>query len=257
MKVVILCGGLGTRLSEKTETIPKPMVEIGGYPLLWHLMKYYAHWGFNDFILALGYKSEVIKQYFLDYFRRSVDSTVSLATGQVSMHNTPKENWTVRLVDTGLHTQTGGRLQRLSHLLDSNAFMLTYGDGLCNVNLKELIRYHRSHGAIATVTAVRPPARFGGLALDGDHVAQFIEKPQIGDGWINGGFFVLEPAALKYINNSDDCIFEREPLEHLSLDRQLIAYRHEGFWQCMDTLRDVRLLEEIWSSGKAPWEIYK
>ena len=257
VKVVILCGGLGTRLSEKTELLPKPMVEIGGRPIVWHIMNSYASQGFNEFVLALGYKSEVVKRYFLDYYHTNVDSSVCLATGKVDVHNASKENWTVHLVDTGMLTQTGGRIRRLAPWLDGETFMLTYGDGVCDVDVNELVRFHKEQKAIATVTAVRPPSRFGGLRFEGDLVKEFIEKPQIGEGWINGGFFVLEPEVFDYVGTEDDCIFEREPLEKLANDGQLVAYRHEGFWQCMDTLRDLRLLEKLWADGTAPWKSWQ
>ncbi len=254
VKVAILCGGLGTRLSEETELRPKPMVEIGSRPILWHIMRRYASHGFNEFVLALGYKGEVIKRYFLDYYHVQSNVTVSLKSGTVRVHDGQRENWLIHLVDTGSGTQTGGRLKRLEWWLGKETFMLTYGDGVCDLNIQELVRFHRDHGRLATVTAVRPPSRFGGLGFAGDLVNEFIEKPQIGEGWINGGFFVLEPRVLDYIEG-ENTIFEREPLERLAKDGQLVAYRHEGFWQCMDTLRDVRLLESLWATGKAPWRV--
>ncbi len=254
--VVILCGGMGTRLSEQTEIRPKPLVEIGGRPILWHIMKHYSHYGFNEFVLALGYKGEQIKRYFLDYHVLSRDLVVSLKDGQVHPGNSDcSEPWQVHLVDTGLATQTGGRLKRLAPLLRGGTFMMTYGDGVSNVNIQELMNFHRQHGKLATVTAVRPPARFGGLGFSGDLVTHFEEKPQIGEGWINGGFFILEPAAIDYIRD-DTTVWEREPLERLAGDRQLAAYRHAEFWQCMDTLRDLRLLEDLWNRGKAPWQTW-
>lgn len=255
MKVIILCGGFGTRLSEETELRPKPMVEIGGRPILWHIMRGYANYGFKEFVLALGYKGEVIKRYFLDYYHLQSNLTVSLAVGAVTAHDGEREEWLVHLVDTGLTTQTGGRVKRLARWLGQETFMLTYGDGVCDANLANLLSFHRAHGKLATVTAVRPPARFGGLSFNGDLVIEFSEKPQIGEGWINGGFFVLEPGVLDYIEG-DHTIFEREPLENLAKDGQLVAYRHSGFWQCMDTLRDVRLLESLWESGRAPWKAW-
>jgi glucose-1-phosphate cytidylyltransferase len=255
MKVVILCGGLGTRLSEETELKAKPMVEIGGRPILWHILKHYAHYGFKEFALALGYKGESIKRYFLEYYHLDSNLTVHLSKGEARAHDHGREDWTVHLVDTGSQTQTGGRLMRLSPLLDGKTFMMTYGDGVSNVDLRRLAEFHRAHGKLATVTAVRPPARFGGLIFDGDFVREFTEKPQIGEGWINGGFFVLEPQVLEYITGTDS-VFEREPLERLASDRQLVAYRHNDFWQCMDTLRDARLLESLWQSGKAPWKLW-
>ncbi|MDW8344335.1 MAG: glucose-1-phosphate cytidylyltransferase [Verrucomicrobiae bacterium] len=255
MKVVILCGGLGTRLAEETEVKPKPMVEIGGRPILWHILKHYAHYGYREFVLALGYKGESIKRYFLEFHHLDSDLTINLATGQAISHDRERENWTVHLIDTGHATQTGGRIKRLAPLLKGATFMLTYGDGVANINLHRLLEFHRAHGRLATVTAVRPPARFGGLIFNGDYVVEFTEKPQIGEGWINGGFFVLEPGVLDYIEG-DDTVFERSPLERLAHDRQLVAYRHDDFWQCMDTLRDARLLESLWQSGKAPWKLW-
>ncbi len=255
MKVIILCGGLGTRLREETELRPKPMVEIGGRPILWHIMQGYATYGFKEFILALGYKGEAIKRYFLDYYHLHSNLTISLAAGAVTAHDGEREDWLVHLVDTGLVTETGGRVKRLARWLGRETFMLTYGDGVCDANIPDLLRFHQGHGRLATVTAVRPPARFGGLSFNGDLVTDFSEKPQIGEGWINGGFFVLEPGVLDYLAG-DETILEREPLEHLAKDGQLAAYRHAGFWQCMDTLRDVRLLESLWESGKAPWKVW-
>lgn len=253
MKVVILAGGMGTRLQEETVVKPKPMVEIGGRPILWHIMKIYAHYGYTEFIIALGYRGEVIKNYFLNYYYLRNDFTIHLANGRIEVHNEGHEDWLVHLVDTGLHTQTGGRLKRLVSWLGSQPFMMTYGDGVADINIRELVNFHRRHGRLATVTAVRPPARFGGLHFQGDNqVAHFEEKPQIGEGWINGGFFVLEPEVLNYIEG-DEAIFERGPLERLAAEGQLMAYRHEGFWQCMDTMRDLRLLESLWESGEAPW----
>lgn len=256
MKVVILAGGLGTRLSEETESKPKPMVEIGGHPILWHIMKGYGHQGLNEFVIALGYRGDVIKRFFLDYSHLSADLTISTSTGNVTLHDGSRDDWRVHLVDTGLNTITGGRLKRLASLLGDETFMLTYGDGVANVDLGALLRFHKSHGKLATVTAVRPPARFGGLSFDeSNRVSRFTEKPQIGEGWINGGFFVLEPAVLNYIDG-DATHWEREPLERLAAEAQLFAYRHEGFWQSMDTLRDVRLLNSLWNEGRAPWKIW-
>jgi glucose-1-phosphate cytidylyltransferase len=253
MKVVILAGGRGTRLSEETDTKPKPMVEIGGRPILWHIMDTYARQGYSEFVVALGYRGEVIKRYFLDYPHVASDFTVCLGTGQISVHSTPSEDWTVHLVDTGAETITGGRMKRLAAWIGEETFMMTYGDGLANVNLPSLIAFHRAHGRLATVTAVRPPSRFGGLELGSrGQVTEFVEKPQIGEGWINGGYFVLEPRVLEYIDG-DATHWERQPLERLAAEGELFAYRHEGFWQSMDTLRDVRLLNGLWSAGKALW----
>jgi glucose-1-phosphate cytidylyltransferase len=256
MKVVILAGGLGTRLAEETEVRPKPMVEIGGYPILWHIMKQYAHYGFKEFALALGYKGEMIKRYFLDYARLTSNFTVKLATGDTMRAEPCRDDWTVHLVDTGLNTMTGGRLKRLAPLIGNGTFMMTYGDGVSNVNLRRLLEFHRKHGKLATLTAVRPPARFGGLTFSGDQVACFTEKSQVGEGWINGGFLVLEPGVLDYIEG-DQTYWELEPLEHMAADGQLMAYKHDDFWQCMDTLRELRLLEGLWSGDRAPWKVWE
>ncbi len=257
MKVVILAGGLGTRLTEETETRPKPMVEIGGRPILWHIMKIYAHHGFREFVVALGYKGDVIKRYFLDYAKlQSQNLTVNLGSGDVMRRGSPPEDWTVHLVDTGYATNTGGRLKRLAPFLGRETFMATYGDGVADVDISALVKFHKGHGKLATATAVRPPARFGGLVFEGDRIAQFTEKPQVGEGWINGGFFVLEPQVLDYIED-DQTSWEREPMERIAAEGQLMAFRHGDFWQCMDTLRDLRLLEGLWSSGKAPWKFWE
>jgi len=255
MKTVILAGGLGSRLAEETDATPKPMVGIGGSPMLWHIMKIYSTFGFNEFVLALGYKGETIKNYFLNYHYLASDFTIGFREGKIDLHDGEREDWLVHLIDTGLHTQTGGRLKRLAPHLRDGTFMLTYGDGVADVDLDELLAFHRSHGKLATVTAVRPPARFGGLSFNGNFVADFVEKPQIGEGWINGGFFVLEPEVLDYIDG-DDTAFEREPLERLADEEQLVAHRHDGFWQCMDTLRDVRMLESLWRSDDVPWKVW-
>ena len=255
MKVVILAGGLGTRLSEETEVRPKPMVEIGGRPILWHIMKIYAAFGFHEFVIALGYKGEYIKSFFLNYYQAHCNLTVCLRDGKVEVHDGEKEDWIVHLVDTGLKTETGGRIKRLAPLLGDEPFMMTYGDGVASINIRELLQFHRQQGRLATVTAVRPPARFGGMVLADHHVVDFKEKPQIGEGWINGGFFVLEPQVLEYIEG-DAVDWERESVERLVAENQLAAYRHEGFWQCMDSLRDVRLLQEQWQSGNAPWKVW-
>jgi glucose-1-phosphate cytidylyltransferase len=253
VKVVILAGGFGSRLSEETDTKPKPMVEIGGRPILWHIMKIYGAQGFNEFVVALGYKGDVIKRFFLDYHRLTSDLSVAVETGEVTVHNRAHDPWTVHLVDTGLETITGGRLKRLAAWLADETFMLTYGDGVADVDLSALLRFHHEQHRLATVTAVRPPARFGALRFEGHRIAEFTEKPQIGEGWINGGFFVLEPPVLDYIEG-DATHLEREPLERLALEGQLVAFRHDGFWQSMDTLRDVRLLNSLWDSGAAPWK---
>ncbi len=254
MKVIILAGGLGTRLQEETTVRPKPMVEIGGRPILWHIMNIYAAHGYKEFMVALGYKGEVIKNYFLNYYYLSNSLSVRLKDGNIDVYDEGREDWLVHLIETGLHSQTGGRIKRLAPRIANDTFMMTYGDGVANVNIQKLVAFHRQHGKLATVTAVRPPARFGGLSFDGDLVEKFVEKPQIGEGWINGGFFVLEPGILDYIK-SDDTNFEQESLEQIAADGELVAYRHEGFWQCMDTLRDVRLLENLWKQGNAPWKV--
>jgi glucose-1-phosphate cytidylyltransferase len=254
MKVAILAGGVGSRLSEETDTKPKPMVEIGGKPILWHIMKIYAEFGYRDFVIALGYKGEIIKKYVVDYCSLNSDLSVDLRTGLVRMHGTnPSPDWNVELVDTGMTTETGGRVKRLRPFLGEGTFMLTWGDGVADIDLDALLRFHRAHGKIATLTAVRPPARFGHLDLDDARVAEFSEKPQTSEGWINGAFFVLEQRVFDYIEG-DETSFERGPLSRLARDGELMAYRHETFWQCMDTLRDRKLLEELWQSGKAPWK---
>lgn len=253
MKTIILCGGLGTRLSEETQVKPKPMVEIGGRPILWHIMKIYERHGFSDFILALGYKGEVIKDYFLNYHARQSDLTVHLKSGQVDYSNRTAEDWRVSMIDTGAATMTGGRLLRLKpHLQSGGTFMLTYGDGVSDVDVTALLSFHRSHGKVATVTAVRPSARFGGMHIGEGKVLSFKEKPQSGEGWINGGFFVFEPAIFQYLRD-DASILERSPLETLAAEGQLMAYEHSGYWQCMDTIRDRDALQAEWSSGEAPW----
>ena len=255
MKVVILAGGLGTRLAEETEIKPKPMIEIGGYPILWHIMKHYAHYGFKDFFVALGYKGEIIKRYFLDYSGLSGSMTINLSSGEVETQAKECEDWVIHLIDTGKMTPTGGRVKRLQPSLSNETFMVTYGDGVCSINFGDLLRFHKSHGRIATVTAVRPPARFGGLIFDGDLVAEFTEKPQIGEGWINGGFLVFEPEVFEYLR--DDSSLEADVLERLAADKQLVAHRHDGFWQCMDTMRDKLLLESLWQSGEVPWKVWE
>jgi glucose-1-phosphate cytidylyltransferase len=256
MKTIILAGGLGTRLGEETEVKPKPMVEIGGRPIFWHIIKHYAHYGFREFFIALGYKGEVIKRYFLDYYTLNGSMTLDLASGKVHKHSKECEEWIIHLIETGQETNTGGRVKRLKPWVKDSTFMVTYGDGVSNVNLHDLLQFHRSHGRIATVTAVRPEARFGGLVFDGNLVADFTEKPQIGEGWINGGFLVFEPAIFDYLEG-DHTSLEADALERLAADRQLAAYRHEHFWQCMDTQRDKRLLDSLWNHGNAPWKVWE
>lgn len=257
MKVAILAGGTGSRLSEETVSKPKPMVEIGGRPILWHIIKHYARYGHTDFVVALGYRGDYVKRYFVDYLSVATDLTVSLKPGTVERHDTKStvEDWTISLIDTGQSSQTGGRIKRLGPYLGDETFMLTWGDGVSNVDLDELLAFHRSHGKLATLTAVRPPARFGHLDFEGDRIVAFTEKPQTGEGWINGAFFVLEPEVLDYIEG-DATRFELEPLEQLAREGQLMAYRHLDFWQCMDTLRDKLLLDELWDSGQAPWKTW-
>jgi glucose-1-phosphate cytidylyltransferase len=257
MKVVILAGGIGSRLAEETEVKPKPMVEIGGTPLVWHIMRHYAHFGFKEFIIALGYKGEVIKRFFLDYSSLSGNITIDLSRGQIQTQDIECEDWLVHLKNTGEKTNTGGRIKRLRQDLNDAPFMVTYGDGVCDVNLRDLVEFHRAHGRIGTVTAVRPPSRFGGLIFDREGIlVDFTEKPQIGEGWINGGFMIFEPEVFKYLEN-DDSSLEADALEALAADHQLAAYRHEGFWQCMDTLRDKRLLENLWHEHRAPWKVWE
>lgn len=257
MKTVILAGGFGTRLSEETVLRPKPMVEIGGKPILWHVMNIYASAGYKEFIVALGYKGECIKEYFLHFYELNNDLTIDLSEGKRIIQSVKHPDWLIHLVDTGLSTQTGGRVARLKSWIGGETFMLTYGDGLADVDVAEIVRFHKSHGKLATVTAVRPPARFGGMRFDGDRVAEFLEKPQTGEGWINGGFFVLEPGVIDYITEGDPSIWERGPLERLAEDGQLMAYKHPGFFQPMDTLREKQLLEDLWQSNKAPWKLWK
>ena len=255
MKVAILAGGLGTRLSEETTVKPKPMVEVGGKPMLWHIMNIYAAYGFKEFVIALGHKGEIIKDYFLNYHYHSRNLTVQLKTGVISAHEHDGEDWTVHLLDTGAETNTGGRVKRAAEFIGNEPFMLTYGDGVSNVNIPKLIDFHRQQKKLVTMTAVRPPARFGQMVIEDDRVVQFREKPQIGEGWINGGFFVLEPGITQYIQD-DHTAWEFESLEHIAEDGQLCAYQHYDFWQCMDTIRDVHLLEKLWQEDKAPWKLW-
>ena len=253
--VVILCGGQGSRLAEQTEVRPKPLVEIGGRPILWHIMKHYSRYGFNEFVLALGYKGDQIKRYFRDYHALGGDMTISLQSGQVRpLNDNAVEPWTVHLVDTGEETLTGGRLAQLRPLIGERTFMLTYGDGVGNVCLDRLMSFHRAQGGLVTLTAVRPPARFGALEFDGHQIRHFKEKSTLHEGWINGGFSVVEPRALDYITS--DVMWEHAPMETLAAEGHLFAYRHVDFWQCMDTLRDLRYLELLWDTGQAPWKTW-
>jgi glucose-1-phosphate cytidylyltransferase len=256
MRVVILAGGLGSRLSEETVLRPKPMVEIGGKPILWHIMNIYSSFGFMEFIIALGYKSEVIKDYFLNFYAHNNDISIDLTSGKTVVHDGNQPNWKVHLVDTGLHTETGGRLKRLAPWLDKNeTFMFTYGDGVADVDLNALLAFHNACGKLATVTAVRTPARFGRMAINNNHITDFYEKPEEGEGWINGGFFVMNAKALDYIDG-DKTSWEREPIERLASEGQMAGYTHHGFWSCMDTLREKNMLEDLWNTGRAPWRIW-
>ena len=253
MKVIILAGGLGTRLSEYTNIIPKPMLQIGGKPILWHIMKYYAHYGHNQFYIALGYKAELIKDYFLNYRALNADFTVDLSSGDITSHQVESEDWRVTLVNTGEDSMTGGRVKRMQSYIGNEPFLLTYGDGVADIDLKELVAFHKNHGKMITVSAVRPSARFGELNLDGNKVSSFQEKPQLHEGWINGGYFVINPEFFDLING-DSTMLEREPLEQATNAGELMAYRHDGFWHCMDTKRDHELLESLWEKG-APWAV--
>ena len=258
MKVVILAGGKGTRISEETETLPKPMVEIGGKPILWHIMKIYSSHGFNEFIICLGYKGYLVKEYFSHYFTHMSDITIDLSKNETKIHTTASEPWKITLVDTGLDTMTGGRLKRVQRYVGDESFLLTYGDGLSDVDIKKLIDFHKKNKGFATLTAIQNAGRFGVLGLDSKaKVTSFLEKPRDEGGWINGGFFVLEPEVFDFIKKGDTAIWEREPLEDLARKGKLSAYKHNGFWSCMDTLRDKLELERIWQSGKAPWKTWK
>ncbi len=257
MKVVILAGGTGTRISEETVVKPKPMVEIGGKPILWHIMKIYSHFGYNDFVICLGYKGYIIKEYFSNYFLHMSDVTFDMERNTMEVHQRHVEPWRVTLIDTGVDSNTGGRVKRIAPYVGTETFMLTYGDGVADINVDALVKYHRAHGKLATVTSTQPSGRFGAIVCDSaNRVISFQEKPA-GDGsWINGGFFVFEPAIFDHIAG-DDTVLEREPLEGLARDGELVAYRHSGFWQPMDTLRDKLHLEELWTSGKAPWKMWE
>lgn len=258
MKVVIFAGGLGTRISEETDTRPKPMVEIGGKPILWHIMKIYSHFGFNEFIICLGYKGYVIKEYFMHYFLHNSDITIDIANNKVETHDSNTEAFRITLVDTGLNTKTAGRLKQVQKYIGNEDFMLTYGDGVCNINLKELVQFHKNHNKIATVTSIQLDARFGGMDVGSDgEVLSFREKAKDESKWINGGFFVLKPEVFNYLSGDvSNMMWEDEPLENLANDNQLVAYRHQGFWKCMDALRDKIELEDLWKNNEAKWKVW-
>jgi glucose-1-phosphate cytidylyltransferase len=256
MKAVILAGGFGTRFSEETDLRPKPMIEVGGKPILWHIMKIYAAYNVTEFIIALGYKSEVIKEYFLNFYAFNNDLTIDLAKGKTTIHDGKQPNWTIHLVDTGMNTQTGGRLKRLRGWIEEDEpFLFTYGDGVADLDIEAVVKFHHSHGKLATVTTVRTPARFGRIGFEGDRICNFHEKPESGEGWINGGFFVLNAKAIDYISG-DNISWEKEPLEGLANDGQMMGYRHYGFWSCMDTLKEKNFLEDLWNTKKAPWKVW-
>ncbi len=255
MKVAILAGGMGTRLAEETVLRPKPMVEIGGRPILWHIMKHYLRYGHADFAIGLGYKGDYIKRYFIDAAQMAGSLRVDAASSQITPYDKPKADWRVDLIETGEKTNTGGRVRRLRPYLGDSTFMLTWGDGVSDVDLSALLAFHRSHGKLLTVTAVRPPARFGHLVFEGDRIVDFDEKPTAAEGWINGAFFVVEPKVLDYIAD-DDTSWEHGPMRQLAREGQLMAFKHEGFWQCMDTVRERKLLEDVWAGGKAPWKTW-
>ena len=259
MRVVILAGGLGTRLREETEFRPKPMVEIGGRPILWHIMKLFAYYGYRDFVICLGYKGDAIKEYFLDYEAMNNDFTIRLGSpNKIEFHsNHAEDGWMVTLADTGENTMTGARIKRIEKYVGAERFMATYGDGVADIDINKLVEFHDAHGRIASLTSVRPQSRFGELIINDGRVAEFSEKPQSSVGHINGGFFVFEPAIFDYLRDSDDCVLEQEPMHNLCADKQLMAYKHEGFWQCMDTIRDHNLLQEMWQKNAASWKVWK
>lgn len=253
VNVVILAGGYGSRLSEETNLKPKPMVEIGGRPILWHILKLFDSFGFQHFFVALGYKGEFIKRYFLDYYKLNLAQAINISTGRITHRRNNTDEWTIHLIDTGLDTMTGGRIKRLESWLNRETFIVTYGDGVSDIDMHALIAFHQSHGRIATITAVQPPARYGGLQFEGDFIRTFVEKPETGEGWINGGFMVFEPAIFEWLDG-DPCILERDGLERLATANQLAAYKHTGFWQCMDTLQEKQILEKLWEERRAPWK---
>jgi len=258
MKVVILCGGRGTRLKQETEVRPKPLVEIGGRPILWHIMKIYAYYGFSEFVLCLGYKGRMIKEYFLNYEMMASDLTLKLGSNDIKTHNQSRErDWIITFAETGEEAQTGARVKRVEKYIEDDLFMLTYGDAVANINIKNLLEFHKSHGKIGTITGVHPSSRFGELVIKGRQVMQFTEKPQIKEGFINGGFFVFNKKFFNYLKDNDNCYLEREPLEKLALDEELMVYTHEGFWQCMDTYRELEILNNLWRSPKPPWKIWR
>ncbi|MFT4804078.1 MAG: glucose-1-phosphate cytidylyltransferase [Psychroserpens sp.] len=254
MKVLLLAGGFGTRLSEETDLKPKPMVDIGGKPILWHIMKMYSQYGYNDFVILLGYKGYFIKEYFVNYFLHQSDVTIDLSSNEMKIHKNTSEPWTVTLIDTGLHTMTGGRVKRAQDVVGDSPFMLTYGDGVSDVDIEKLVEFHKSHGKAITMTAVQPDGRFGAIEIKNDQIVAFLEKPK-GDGsWINGGFFVCEPKVFDYINDGDETIFEQEPLKKLAVDGELFSYKHHGFWKCMDTLKDKSDLNKMIDTNSAKWK---
>jgi glucose-1-phosphate cytidylyltransferase len=257
MKVVILAGGYGTRIAEETEVRPKPMVEIGGKPILWHIMKTYSHYGYNDFVILLGHKGYYIKEYFANYFLHQSDITIDLQNNHMEVHNNTSEPWKVTLVDTGLDAMTGARIKRAEPYIGNETFLLTYGDGVSDVNIAKTVAFHQQHGKLLTMTAIQPEARFGNLDITSDSsIKTFVEKPRSEGGWVNGGFFVCEPKVLDYLENDDTCIFEQTPLRGLAEDNELMAFKHTGFWQCMDTLRDNQKLNAIWKEQSAPWKVW-
>ena len=257
MKVLILAGGFGTRLSEETDVRPKPMVEIGGKPILWHIMKIYSHYGYNDFVILLGYKGYYIKEYFANYFLHQSDVTIDITTGKMEVLNNSSEPWKITLLDTGLETMTGGRIKRAQNFLGNEPFMLTYGDGVADIDINKLVEFHKLHGKAMTMTSAQPEGRFGALNIDeNNRVTNFLEKPKGDGGWINAGFFVCEPKVFDYITEGDSTVFEQVPLQNLAKDGEIYTYKHEGFWKPMDTLRDKLELEKLWNSGKAPWKVW-
>lgn len=256
VKVVILCGGAGTRLREQTEFMPKPLVKIGDKPILWHIMKIYAHYGFEDFVLCLGYRGEVIKQYFYEYKMLNCDFTINLGNGDIVIADPVHEDWNITLAQTGVDAMTGSRVKKIEKYIDGSLFMLTYGDGLANMNIKELLEFHRSQGKIGTVTGVHPSSRFGELVIENERVVDFLEKPQVQNGLVNGGFFVFDRRFFGYLPDDDSCVLEKEPLERLAADGELCVYKHTGFWACMDTQRDFQLLNNIWNSEVPPWKVW-